>query len=367
MMVKKTILKRALEAGIPSNFMRDGEPERRLIFRECIMNIKIPVEAKASVSSTVREGGKLEDARLLIDDAIRGAWLIPVRDFSTGNIDSEFIVTELIREEKPGFEGYLFWIALQITLNWVSKRSARYRAYYRSLPGSEGWEHELFEMEIVHISEPGKERNLTKSSAILGFVLTVCSKVCQMALSYNQDHRAGLVMSAQDWVHQKRISPESLEATFIYDRQTRLRKPEIWNVFQDWTESTDFIPRQVGGTALDAWMLYIGFPLWYRDLILVLSQQDYVVKENIHNYETKTTELWVGKITEGFMMGNALTKSILHLMHEVHFGVVNALVQSFGIKVPTFADLISATPLGPPGEGQLKIPGRDIDNITRNE
>jgi hypothetical protein len=298
---------------------------------------------------------------------MRERWKIPRYDLHNGWRVSWFQFEPEMETEKPAYEGFLFWTSFQITLNWLSKRFPRdYSEFYLDLPSSKEWEDELFSMEIVHISEPGKERNLTKSSSLLSWVLTLCSKVSQMALSYNQDHRAGLVLSAQDWMHQKRVSPESSESYFIYDGLTRLRKDDVWNTYQDWTESTDYIPRQVGGIALEAWLGYIGFPIWYRKIILRIAIENYSVKESLGRDSSdpmSSLTYWTGTLSEGFMMGNPLTKTVLHLMHDANFGAVQLLLKGMGVKFPTFKEILRKEPVGPPssmGAQSIRISPEDV-------
>lgn len=117
---------------------------------------------------------------------------------------------------------------------------------------------------------------------------------------------------------------------------------------EDWTESTDYIPRIVGGTALVSWLQYIGFPKWYRRIIIIISQLDYDVEEILEDDWTqgkKKMTKYEGKVTEGFMMGNPLTKTILHLMHDVNIGTVHSYMNSMGIRVRGFREVVTSLPL----------------------
>lgn len=339
--IRTVIRKRSFEMGIEPNFLNLGRSTRTITddFKEVINSIKLPLKPTASIRSTVFQGGKVEDARQLLDDAMNGEWKVPVRNLSTGRIEEYLQLSLDNRIEKPPFEGYLFWISLQIILNYFG-RSGKMNGYYKpfmyEIPGSESWEEELWKMSIVHISEPGKERNLTKTSPCVAWVLTIISKVSQAVLSLNQDHKAGLILSAQDWMHQKRVSSESYESDWMYDLQTRKRMPGVWNGFQDWKESTDYIPRQVGGAALAAWLDYIAFPKWFRNLGVLITQKDYSVSEytgtNWHE-GTAEREFYQGLVTEGFMMSMPLTKTVLHLMHDINIGTVHEILKRLGIRI----------------------------------
>jgi hypothetical protein len=329
------VQKRMYEEGIELKFLeatgRHADPD----FREVISSLRIPLKPSASNNSTVSQGGKVEDARLLLADAMRNRWKVPRRDFATGEIKGYIEYSPELRQTKPDYEDYLFWASLQILINHLSRSNTMPNDIVE-LPGSETWEQDLWKMQIVHISEPGKERNLTKTSALVSWVLTVASKICQMTLAHHQDHRAGLILSAQDWMHQKRISSESFESFWMYDKKTRLRRDDVINGFQDWTESTDFICRLVGGTALQAFMSYIGFPKWFSEVVVRTALHDYAVTEIL-----KTTfedgipvkESYSGRVTEGFMMSMPLTKTILHLMHDVNVGLTHELLRLEGVVI----------------------------------
>jgi len=288
------------------------------------------------VTSTVSQGGKVEDARQLFQDACKNSWCVPIRNFKTGEpVDSIQFSPEL-RREAPGFQGHLFWLSLQLLINWHHENNPLlFGKEYKPLTGSAEWLGTMFKMKIVHISEPGKERNLTKTSSVLSWVLTIASKVSQGILSFAQDHRAGLILSAQDWMHQRRVSAESYESEWLYDQSTRLRKP-AWNGFQDWTQSTDWISRRVGASALRAWFSYIAFPDWLGQLVLRSTQIDYTVSEVIGTrFGTDEVEshLYNGVVSEGWMMSMPLTKTVLHLMHDVNIGLVEAIMEKHEIRV----------------------------------
>jgi hypothetical protein len=333
--IRVAIKKREYAMGIEPLFLSMSGREKNRDFKEVINSIKIPLKPTASIRHTVFQGGKVEDARELLNIGMANTWRIPIRDLQEGFITEYLELTEQTAHEKPDFQGYLFWISLQIVLNWAGRKFRVYKQFVHELPGSESFEAELWKMSIVHISEPGKERNLTKTSSCLTWFLTVASKVSQCILSYNQDHRAGLVLSAQEWMHQRRVSAESYESDWMYDKNTRKRISETWNGFQDWTESTDFIPRQVGTMTLHSWFTYVDFPRWYSDLIMLTCAQDYTVSEYTHTeWVSGTTErqYFNGKVSEGFMMSMPLTKTILHLMHDINIETVHSLLAKYGVK-----------------------------------
>jgi len=335
-LIMKMVIRQANRAGIERRFLSVTNAPTTPDYQEVISSLDIPLKPTASVNSTVSAGGKVEDARQLLDSAISNGWEIPTRDFTNGAETGTIRFTESMRKERAQPQGYIFWISLQLVINSVNEREpTMFKEWVKPLAGQEPWLKTMFHMKIVHISEPGKERNLTKTSSPLAWVLTVSSKVSQMVLSYNQDHRAGLVLSAQDWMHQRRVSAESFESEWLYDYKTRVRK-NAFNCFQDWTESTDFIPRRVGLAALRAWFAYIAFPDWFGRLVRWLTQQDYTVSEVIGSEwgtDGFSPVYYSGLVREGFMMSMPLTKTVLHLMHDVNIGLVESIFQKHGVGV----------------------------------
>jgi hypothetical protein len=335
-LIFKLVMRRLNEEGLEMHFLETTGRQTDDDFREVIHALRIPLKPSASNNSTVAQGGKVEDARQLLNDAINHKWKVPTRRFDTGEISGWIEFKPELRSEQPDPQGHLFWISLQILTNYLIK-IGKLSGNRVELEQSSFWEEALWKMQIVHISEPGKERNLTKTSSLVAWVLTVASKVCQMTLAFCQDHRAGLILSAQDWMHQKRISAESYESGWMYDKNSRLRHEFVVNGFQDWTESTDFICRLVGGTALQAFLSYIAFPRWFSEVVMHTALHDYKVTEALGtSYESGLPEklYYSGVVREGFMMSMPLTKTILHLMHDVNVGLVHEILTNhMGVQI----------------------------------
>lgn len=191
---------------------------------------------------------------------------------------------------------------------------------------------------VVHISEPGKERNLTKSHACLAWFLTPASKITQGLLAFLPEHRAGLLESNHEWRHQKRISALSDESGFVYDSATGKLQKEIRHVFKDWTESTDFISKLVGWSHLRGLLDYVGFPHSYKQLLLKTIVEPQPVVETLSRIiledgqEIVEPVNWKGFIREGFMMGNPMTKTILHLVHVSERTIVTHFLTRKGLR-----------------------------------
>lgn len=309
--------------GIPNGFMSLGGQKTRKaseLFSEAFSHIELPLKGTASTDRLVKEGGKLEDARLLLNLASRFKWRIPVRDLDDNTIiDWLEVVRETDRDEE--YTRPLFWISYTVVLNHWVQAGEYSQDYYHRLPmGAEEYKGNFFDARIVHISEPGKERNLTKASAMMGWFLTPGAKLAQVTIAELREHRAGLLESSHEWRHQKRVSVLSDESDFIYDTATGKTMSDVRHVFKDWTESTDFIGKMVGWAHLKGFFEYVGFPRAYARLILrtIIEPQpvtEVVVLRDPEGHTETEQVLWTGFIREGYMMGNPMTKPILHLVH----------------------------------------------------
>jgi len=312
--------------------------EEKEMFQEAFSRIAMPIKGSASLDTFVKDGGKIEDARALLELARRYQWKIPVRDLSTHEI-REYIQVSNSPEELMDVSRPLFWISYQLFLNhWIKRGRWKMESEYHAFLTSEGeYAPRLMDAKIIHISEPGKERNLTKSHACLAWFLTPGAKLSQATLAILPEHRAGLLESGHEWRHQKRISPLSDESGFIYDSRTGKVHADIRHVFKDWTESTDFICKAVGYTHLRVFFEYVGFPAAYARLILLTIVEPQPVVEVISHVIREHEEYiepveWSGSIREGYMMGNPMTKTILHLVHESEHAVAILYLRRRGLR-----------------------------------
>nr|QJV68034.1 putative RNA-dependent RNA polymerase [Magnaporthe oryzae narnavirus 1]QPF16727.1 RNA-dependent RNA polymerase [Magnaporthe oryzae narnavirus 2] len=341
-------VKKRLSAGIPPMILSEERihslpDEEKEIFQDAFSRIAMPIKGSASLDTFVKDGGKIEDARQLLKLASENQWKIPVRDLNTHEI-REYLSVSREPEEMEDVSRPLFWISYQLFLNhWIRRGQWKEESEYHRFPTQVGeYQPDIMNAKIVHISEPGKERNLTKSHATYAWFLTPGAKLSQAILAVLPEHRAGLLESGHEWRHQKRISPLSDESGFVYDSRTGKVYPEIRHVFKDWTESTDFISKSVGYVHLRTFFDYVAFPAAYGRLILKTIVEPQPVVEVVSHVafddgdDIEPVE-WTGSINEGFMMGNPITKTILHLVHESEHAVATLYLARRGLKfVPNY-------------------------------
>jgi len=331
------------QAGIPLSLLKREDKSNKAMFDKALDAIQLTLKPSASVDSTVSSGGKLEDARLLIQRAKQNHWSVPIRDLRDHSI-IEMIEIDTLDSDVENWSRFLFWASYQIVINfWIRWEQWPNDDYHRLPDGDGDYYEDVLQAQILHISEPGKERNLTKSKSTYTWLLTPAGKLSQAVLAELPEHRAGLELAAHDWIHTRRISAESTESGFVYDQATgRVRQP-ILQVFKDWTESTDFIGKHVGLAHLSALWKYIDFwPMYARlckQTIIAPQPVREVIMRSPHDDPSISAPLderrieWHGAIREGYMMGNPLTKTILHLIHVSELEIVIKYLDKRGIQL----------------------------------
>jgi hypothetical protein len=322
---------------VPYNLLnlkeKDVEENQADMIHSAISSIGLTLKPSASIHHYVREGGKLEDARQLIRLAVTNKWEIPVFDLKEHKLLEKFCLTE-----DPTVEGFcrpLFWLSYVIITNFLSEH-LKIEKYNLVLENGELYEPDPFGTVIIHISEMFKERNLTKTTGFLTWFLTPASKVLQQVLSTLPEHRAGLTEGNHEWRHQKRISALSEESSFMYDGKTEAIRSDIIHSFKDWTESTDYISKAVGWSLLKGLMDFIGFPKFYQralQLSITIAQPVTECVRIRRDGEEQESIDFNGFISEGFMMGNPITKTILHLVHVSEKQFMLNYLSSKGIKL----------------------------------
>jgi len=314
------------DSGLPREVLQSEDLSDKEIVADIYSALEILFKQSASESTFVTKGGKLEDSRVIFNIAKKNNWQVPVRDPNDNTILSFIDCSDL--NEDHDLERTIFWISYAVFNNYYHNKGRRGNFPYTELmDGNKPYNVEdIFKARIVHVSEPLKERNLTASSLLYGVILTPAGKLGQRALSRCKEHTSGLSLSGPDWKHLRRISSLSLDDTsFIYDDSTGLLRPEVVNSFMDWTDSTDFISKMVAYIHLRFFFDWISLPLMYLNLVLEIVTEPQPVSEVIHYHSENDSSRnirWSGKINEGMMMGNPLTKLVLHLVHSSGLGLV---------------------------------------------
>lgn len=314
--------------NIPENFLalESLDETEKKTFDSIIERTEFVLKPSASVDTRVASGGKIEDARLLLQIAREGNWKIPIRDLATFDIIEE---RNLPKEEiEVDFNTPIFWYSVQICLNWLIEKGKWTKDHYYHLPYRDtAYRESIADARILHIREPGKDRHLTMSKATYTWALLPAGKVLNASLALLASHKEGLSGTNDAWAFNRRIAAESDESAFIYTNEGT-GSNKLLQYFSDWTESTDFIEKLYGLTAVDAIGDYIGFWPKYMVFIKLLISIPQPVREVVLLLgEERERVPYEGFIRNGFMMGNPITKSILHSCHVVETSLTRSILE----------------------------------------
>jgi hypothetical protein len=327
-LVSRFLIDELKDAKVPENIFLDNKGDRKKILDSMISHTDLTVKPTASVDHTVKQGGKIEDARILYRLAYENKWEIPIYDMESGIIRDTIVLSHKDEQEEMSYLIPIFWISFQCIINLLIDKKILNPKYKRPFPMLNGemywYPKDIDSAEIVHISEPAKERNLIKSHSYLAWVLTPAAKLLQAYIAQHPSHKVGLLGASHMWEHVKRCSPKNPETGFIYNGKGLIR-PNIISFFEDWSQSTDFIDRQTGLALLKTLMDFSQFPKFYGGILQAVITLPQNVREKLSN-----GEYWRGRIYSGFMMGMPMTKVILHAHHLAEMGGVKYLLKLKG-------------------------------------
>lgn len=124
---------------------------------------------------------------------------IRVYNPETGIIDAErSFVAGKTEYDKNGYERALFWITLQIVLNYLSKEDKDFE-YYDIGCAQYETDAELFRFRSVFISEGDKGRILHKTSGVTVWFLGTINRLLCCPLAETAAHRTGLTGRGDAW------------------------------------------------------------------------------------------------------------------------------------------------------------------------
>jgi len=256
-----------------------GNENRDRFFESCVKAAKISLSDSAEFFSKSEDGGKLEAARLILKDLER----VDKIDLVTG-IKSGY----LVRSDSNQGEMLFMWAC-----NMFHDRNKCY-------------ERNLMSVRISLVAELGKYRAITVSHLAHAVLLHVLSHVFLEFLRVIPSSESGVKAANHAWNFFKRLSHKNPSGNFIFDN-------EGFMFSTDFEQATDFVDHDVGRSLLANLCRLFGIPKWYAETctfaLCAPRQVEYLDPEG------KTLEMFLTK--RGMLMGDPVTKVILHVYHLV--------------------------------------------------
>jgi hypothetical protein len=259
-----------------------------------------------------------------INEIVSGAHMgitVPERDLNT------LVEIGRVEYEPDQFGTYLFWACLDECMK---------------LPIEE-----LYSVSVVMVDEPGKSRAVTKGRACLKVILDVLNKICSSPLRHLKSSHSGMGKANHGWNFFNDLFQDPLEK-ISFDPETIEIKEELDNVFKsiiykelwasstDFTTATDYMNHNLARLVGTLWLQKLGIPKGLAAIALRCLTSRYVhFKASgplVEFGEPVSGEIRRLKMVRGILMGDPLTKVILH--------IVNASIRHSGNVLPAKGGLV---------------------------
>jgi hypothetical protein len=263
--------------------VRLGGPEKRESFFETLMReAKISLSDSGEFFTPTAQGGKLEAARIVLQQNPEVAEV---------NLHTGALTGKLLTKENAQMGDRLFHWALGCFRD-------RSRCYDRN----------NMSCRISLVAELGKYRTITVSSLQHALLLHPLSHVGLKILEVFPSSESGVGAANHAWNFFKRLSHGNPSADFIFREDVNT---VVYST--DWESSTDYCDPYIAGAMLNRLCSKLGVPKWYRETCVFAL----TAPRQVETLDRNQVPIEVFYTSRGVLMGDPLTKTVLHLHHLV--------------------------------------------------
>jgi hypothetical protein len=258
-----------------------SETQRERFLSRCLDRAKISLSDSGEFFTKVHEGGKLEATRKV---------LFENPNIEEINLETGFKTGKILNKDNSSVGDMIF--------HWAcSKFKDRSKIY----------ESNVMSVRVSLVSELGKYRGITVSHLAHSVLLHVASHILLEYIKEVPSSRSGVSAANHAWNFFKLLSHKNPEANFIFGNK------DTYAFSTDWKDATNYCDHAVAQGMLNRTMFKLGFPTWYRQTAVFAlcgpRQVEFV------DDETRLLERYY--TTRGVLMGDPVTKVVLHLHHIV--------------------------------------------------
>jgi len=258
-----------------------GKERTDKFFSRCVSAAKVSLSDSGEFFTKSEDGGKLEAARKVLSRITE----IEVIDLNTGRKTGNMLNKY---SSSPG--DFLF----QWSLHQFHDRETVY-------------DKNVMSVRISLVAELGKYRAITVSHLAHAVLLHVLSHVLLEYISVIPSSASGVGAANHAWEFFKRMSHKNPSAGFIFGDQ------EKYFFSSDLSQATDYGDHNIACAMLNHLCRQMGVPEWYRQTCVFALCAPRQVETIDHN--DRTMEMFLS--TRGILMGDPVTKVVLHLFHLV--------------------------------------------------
>lgn len=295
---------------------------------------RVTITSAACWEKTRREGGTTEMIKTIITS------FDPSRQVRTIDLETGRVNRWMFPDEFDSVGELIFWLCLNQVL--------------RTPP--EG----LKQAFLTVVKEPGKARSVTKARACLKVVLDLVSKICAEPLAKGvRSSQSGMTASNHGWNLFNSFHNE-IERQEVFHVLKREETPfegyvEVTDTFADlfvsstdYKEATDSLRHDVARDLGNAWMIKCGIPAVLRGIV---NKTCYEPREIFFKATGLLEDLGDASpqhgenirsvfLRQGVLMGDPLTKPVLHLVNVCTRHLENRLMEpSFYVGLPNFHEI----------------------------
>jgi hypothetical protein len=292
----------------------------------------VSVTTSACIEQLRADGGSSEYVRTIVREGRLGRPVI-ITDLNTG-LDIKHSKLEDI-----SVGGYIFWRCLEEVL--ATKPEV------------------LREAHLVMVKEPGKARTVTKAHAALKVILDLVNGICSYPLKKGvESSQSGMAQANHGWNFFTNLYGLWRDLTFTEkSRENRSNGPDSFTEeieyadlfvgFTDYSEATDKMDHKIAQISAETWMTKCGIPAILRGIVHETCFKPRTIFFNatgpLGKIGEPTDTEGIRKITlfKGVLMGDPLTKVVLHIMNIVSRRLGNLISDKSVLKLlPANAALI---------------------------
>jgi hypothetical protein len=255
--------------------------ERERFLSRCLDRAKISLSDSGEFFTKSHEGGKLEAVRKVLHS---------LQQVEEINLETGLKTGKILNKENSTVGDMIFhWSCAQFVD----------RAHI--------YETNVMSVRVSLVAELGKYRGITVSHIAHSVLLHVASHVLLEYIKEVPSSRSGVSAANHAWNFFKLLSHKNPTASFIFGNE------DTYVFSTDWSDATNYCDHAVAQGMINRAMDKLGFPSWYRQTVTFAlcapRQVEFI------DPEEKTLEKYY--TTRGVLMGDPVTKVVLHLYHIV--------------------------------------------------
>jgi len=286
-------LARATDHVYSDLLTRLGSDEARSLFFEAVAkSAKISLSDSGEFFVKSDEGGKLEASRRVL----RYNTHIMEIDLHTGEHTGKVLTKE---NAKPGHR--LF--------HWACGKFRDRRNVYHNNSMS---------CRVSLVAELGKYRTVTVSTLQHALLLHPMSHMGLKILEAFPSSESGIGAANHAWNFFQRLSHKNPSASFIFNEKITTSV-----LSTDWEEATNYSDPYIAGAMLNRLLDSLGVPKWYRESVLFAL----TAPRQVETLDRNGAPIEVFYTSRGVLMGDPVTKVVLHLYHLIGGKIAGLLLQ----------------------------------------